>query len=498
MKPKQIIILLILLAALIAVLFIKKVLIKPEIETDEYQELGLSLDASGISAFEISKGSEGETLRIEKRAGQWLVASKWDAKANTEKVEELFNNMSSIKGELRSSLKELLSDYDISDDQAYSVAFYNDAGQLKQRLFIGAKMPLSQKAFLRKEGAVEVYLVDKDLFALLGITSSLKAMPIKMGVTSTSPATAVNPRVWMDLPLMKFDVEKADSLKLTRLVDQRQVISAYFKKVITQEAEKEEETEKEGEAEKEEANQWASAGDKPMFPIDGAKVGNFIKALSTMSGVQIVDPSKDYGLNVPYLTVEVSGEDIWLEIILGDMEDENGGRYARTTDGFVYTLSNFQVEELDVDTGRFFADNLLGVNKENLKSVIVREGDKVVSLNEALIEKNSWYIDNLTRFSIERTLFEKRYSQGLNAAPDYSLSITKNDGSSLSLDVVKEEIKGEDWEEPEINYFAQFRGNRSVFKIDEYIFGKLFYGIDRFEGLGEEKENNVSAPAEIK
>ena len=93
MNKKQIltlaIIFIILASGLVAKHFAEKMSV--DTVTEVYVSLPFSFDPAKIRKIQISRGPEAASVNLEKRNGQWIIQSLWDAKADREKVEDLLS-----------------------------------------------------------------------------------------------------------------------------------------------------------------------------------------------------------------------------------------------------------------------------------------------------------------------------------------------------------------------------------------------------------------------
>jgi len=458
MKAKHIITLLVIFGVLAGFLFVKKLYMSPRVETTEYEALGLSLEAKDIYSIEIKNSGQEESLRFEKKDKKWFIASKWNAKAKKETIEEFLRNMVSVNGELRSSSDKLFSDYGISDEEAYSFSFYGKDGEIIEHLLLGIKKPEFGKSFLRKKDSKDVYLADKDVFPLIGTYAF-----------DDPKEASINTKRWIDLSFMEFDIEEIESINVTRLDEDKKIVTVDVKKILDEEKD---------------LKQWIAQGTEPIFAIDAKKIKGFLNALNRIQAEELVDPEdKDYGLKSPYLALTLKTKDASFEVIVGGVVDETRkNRYIQIADSLVYIISEPRLDDMDIDISKFFIDNPLRVDKNDIETISIVSGEKSIELNKSLIEKNTDYIDKLKKFSIKNILFDETYFQNLKSPASNSCIITTKGGDIVTLEAQKEKSG---------IYIARLSDKSTVFEIEQKVFEDVFENLDNLDLEEAKSDENI-------
>ncbi|MBN3038609.1 MAG: DUF4340 domain-containing protein [Candidatus Omnitrophica bacterium] len=464
MKIKHIIFLGIILLVLLGVLFIKQTLFKPEIETVEYESLKISLQPEDIYTLELKKSRDDDILRFEKgEDGFWRIPEKWDIRAKNDQIEKLINDISQLQGELRSSSAELLSDFGISEEKAFSISMFDKEGKPQKIFYIGSKRPGFGASFLRKGDSSNVYLVNKDVLAW-------------MGIYGDPQEAKFNAEQWMDLSVTNIDVESINSLKIKRRQDEGEIIVADVKKELDQ---------------GKDLKYWAAQPEEPIFDLDAKKIKDFLKGINDIRAAKVLEPqAQDYGFDQPYLVISLGADEKIIELKLGkQIREDSEDRYFENSQGHVFELRRYNVDKIDVDISRFFIGNPLRIDKDKLQSLIVdKQGEETV-LDKALIEKNTAYIDKIEQFRPMRMLLTEEYGTSLKE-PSYSLEIKQDDQVSVLLADIKQEAE-------EKSYIGQVQGKPVLFEISEDVFNSLFDKLDELD-LGKEpaQEPVAQEPAE--
>jgi len=440
MRMKHLVILGIILLILSGILIVKKTFIKPEFETAEYKMLEISIEPETVYAIEINKPGMEKPFRMEKKEdGRWLIPSQWDVAARKERIESFLKELEGLSGELRSDSKKLFPDYGISEEEALTITLLNKDGVSRRRFFVGMKKPRFGKSFCRIDDSEEVYLVDKDIFSLLGIYGKPKDADIK-------------PDMWANLSIADFNIDGVDSLKITRYIDTEQITTVQLNRTVDEEKQ---------------LKQWVAVGEEPLFDLDAKKIREYLRRITTLRASKIVDPEGEgYGLDSPYLTVTLDGKDGTEQLVVGGITEEGSeDRYVKNSGGQVFFIRKYVVENLDIDVSKFFVDNPLRVTKETITSVSVTAGDAQMTFGKDDIEEHSDYIDGLTEFSVKKLLFG---TEGLPSSPAYTLTLTKDDGQTVVIDAAKGQ---------EDTFVARLRGKDRVFEISNTVFKKIFEDI---------------------
>jgi len=444
MKLKHIIFLGVIFLILLGALSAKKFFMKPEIETTEYKSLKISFNPSGIYAIRIKRAENEELLKIEKKDGEWFMPSKWNMRARKEKIDNLIKDISNLRGELRSSSKNVFSDYGISDEEAVSIVMLDKEQKPLQGFLIGLEKAGYGSSFLRKSGSAEVYLVDKDILSLIGLYGDPKE-------------ATVNMNNWIDLSITKFDPEKIESIKVTRKEKGRKVVTVDIEKVL--------------DAEKN-LKHWVATGKKPIFDIDAKKIRDFLKSVNDINASEAVDPKgENYGFEDPFLYVALEKEKESIELVLGNATEKGGeDRYLRTSEGHVYVLRRYAVNRLNIDISKFFIDNPLRIDADKLQLLTVKSAEKTIVLDKNTIAKNADYIDKIKKFQVEKMLFAEKTQGSLKTPSEYSIEIEKQNGDIVAIDIEKAK---------DGIFLAQLRGTPEIFTISKNVFDKIFEGLDK-------------------
>jgi len=270
-------------------------------------------------------------LVLEKSHGRWMVKSNFNAKAQEKQIEKLLETLKGMRGQLRSTKEELLSDFEIGEEETFHLVLYDKEGMELNHLLVGKKGPDWKSSFVRRSGESNVYLANENLLT-------------QFGIYGEGPRELDFNR-WTDLKIFDF-AEK----ELTRVA----VNTPRRKRVF----EKREETS--------EIREDTTEAPTPMLPsveyewvqtlpnyesLEERKITNLARALANLRASEVVDPTQvdESGLSRPRYTVELTLKDgRSLVVSVGELRDkEAGSRYCRSSESdLVYIIPNFQFESI--------------------------------------------------------------------------------------------------------------------------------------------------------
>ncbi|MFH1479144.1 MAG: DUF4340 domain-containing protein [Candidatus Omnitrophota bacterium] len=447
MKKKDIIILGVILAALLGIFFAKNIFMKPEVETAEYTALELSIDTPDITSIEIKRNDQ-ELLKLEKKGEGWSMPSKWDMRAKASKAEEFLNSFSGLKGELRSKTDKLFSDYGISDEDGISITMLNKDNEIKNQLIIGIEKPQQEGNFLRERDSKKVYLVDKDILGIVGMSDPKEG--------------ALDIDSWYDLSIVDFNADDIEGLEVFRYDGEKESMQLDIKKELDEERD---------------LKKWIVKSGEALFDIDAKKIKDHINKIKDIEAAKVVDPEEDYGFSSPFIRVSLLKEGEPIELFVGNEKDDAGDRYVKNQEGHVFLVRRYNINNLNIDISKFFIDNPLRMDKDKIESIDIKAKDRAISIKKELLDKNTSYINKLKRFEIENIVFDDKYAKSFKSKPDHYITI-KRDDSAITLEAVK--LEDEDI------ILGKISGKDTIFKMTKSVFERVFDGLDSIK-LEEEE-----------
>lgn len=368
MSPKRLLPLIIILLVLGILTVVLK---RPPAPPQLAQEVGLerlvpqTLRVDSISGFDLYHGSQPqEIIRLRKRDGAWLVASRFDAPGNSTKIQQLLTQLSALQGELRADSTALLDDFRLTDEQALHLKVYTDTPERPAAYLLAGKGS-GANGFMRRAGEGRVYSVNVNLQSTAGLPSS--------GTPQAPPA-----KPWLDLRMQ--NVAKEDVTVVELHAPTRDL------RFTTQPAAASGGTEA---ASASPTSVWQLVAPELLYSVKHNAVEGLVTTLRTLQGDDVADPARaaEYGLEAPpyraTLTVQPSGQEAHqATVLIGDeVADQNGSRYARLGDtGPIYIVPQWVWQRLFPTLGTLLELRLLQVPQDEVTSLMFEQDGESWSL----------------------------------------------------------------------------------------------------------------------
>ena len=167
MKPKLIIPLAIVFAALAALILMKRGQ-EVQVSLTDQAELKLlvpeNLDVTSVNRLEIFAGVKaGERVVLTKDGDIWRIASMYNAKAVDGRAQQMLDAVAGLQGEFRATVSgEALADYDLTDERAFHVMGFTGEREEVFHVLTG-KSPKYGDMFMRAASSDDVYVVNKNI-----------------------------------------------------------------------------------------------------------------------------------------------------------------------------------------------------------------------------------------------------------------------------------------------------------------------------------------------
>jgi hypothetical protein len=362
MSPKRLLPLVIILLVLGVLAFLFK---RPPAPTQLADEVGLerlvpqTLHTDSIRGFDLYQGARPqEVVRLRQRDGAWVVNSHFDTPGNSSKIQQLLTQLSTLQGELRADSTALLSDFQLTDEQALHLQVYTVTPD-KPALHLLAGKGGGGNGFMRRAGEGRVYSVNLHLQSLAGLSSG-----------TTPPTLSAKP--WLELRIQNVPKEQIIALELhsptrgLRFTTQPAAVPAGSPEAPQASA----------------APTWTLVAPALTYSVKSDAVESLVTTLRTLQGDDVVDPARvgEYGLEAPpyraMLTVQPGGQEARQAVLfLGhEVADKPGSRYARLDNaGPVYTVPQWVIQRLFPTLGTLLDLRILQVPQEEVTHLTLRE-----------------------------------------------------------------------------------------------------------------------------
>jgi len=348
MKSKSVIPLIIVLAVLVGLIFLKNAKQEQSNIQDRVKALmPADLSKADIAKLVIATGSKPEEavtlVRDESNTDTWRVASHFNAPADMDKLNGYLDALVGAKGEFRATAPsdEALQQYELNADKAFAIEAYTENAETAAFKLLIGKAPTFQQIFVRMDGQKDVYVLDKDLRAEAGVYSR----------GEDTPEEAPKADMWLDKKILEF--EKSKATRVAFHTPYRDLTLEYK----ATEAKKDEEAQPQEEDKAEnvqaevaveqpvETYAWAIAEGGPALELKPTAVDGLVTFLSTLTATDIVDPAKkaEYGLENPAYTctLSIEGEDVVLEGACPEPGTDGYVRVKDAADDVIYKLAAY-------------------------------------------------------------------------------------------------------------------------------------------------------------
>ncbi len=269
MKLKQIIVLTFILAILAAMIVWKNSRKSEFVYQQESTSLEVGLEPALATAVRIKK--QDSEINIGKEGDAWRVASRFNAKADANKVRQLLEVVSDLSGEFRSNDAALLSDYEIENEKALRIEIVQNDGK-NAVLLIGLARPDQRGIFLRLENSNAVYLSNDQLLVNMGLYGDL---------------VRENPKAdfWIDFRLLDLEIDSVSSITLIQSKDGKENIIFSLEKAA--------------DVQNPALATWKMKDAPESFMVDESKVKTYLHKFQFERAKEILDPAGQYGLENP-------------------------------------------------------------------------------------------------------------------------------------------------------------------------------------------------------
>jgi len=334
MKPKQIIVLSVILGILALGILLKSWARSAGDNAGSALGGRVALAEFGPIKLErilLGRGTQSAAVELAKENGIWKVKSLWDANADSVKVENLIQKLRSAQGELRGSGKKLLADFGIQDTEAFSIKLFGTGNVLLQDLRVGTKQAGEADYFIRRAVSEDVYLVGVNIAELLGIHgASNEAAPPGL--------------FWADLSLFALDPEKVNKITVYLLKGEEKTMIAGLERLTDP---------------KDPLKSFWKFLRKDMTALPNSdKVLKFIAVMNSVRADKVVEPGgKGYGIEKPVWQLAVTEEGKKVLLNAGPVDEKGGLVYVkRSGDPTIFGLQASFFNDLNVDDTHFLKD----------------------------------------------------------------------------------------------------------------------------------------------
>lgn len=466
MKSKQILMLGIVLAALLLVVMVGRLMREPAQTQIEEETLVGKFEPSAVASIEFYHGARpGETVKL-KKDGSWVVPSKYGARADEKRINNLLDDLRGLSGEVRADSEELLGDFGITEDLAVHLIIKDSVGSQITHLLIGKAGPDWRSSFVRSAGSSSTYLVNVGLLSRLGV-----------GRPAEGPVTGIDDALWLDLTIAPgVDWKKATALSLrsprTELSFKRVVEEGDRKKVDPQTA------------------QWEVTAEGVPYAAQSQGVRGLLRSLENLRAEEVADPAKKdryafaQARHIATLTFE---DNTTKKILVGKEapEKDNRKRFYLKVEGERIPLvaAEHVVDRLFENAKKLLKLKVLSLSEKDVKSVALKDPHKALVLSRS--RDGRWHVSEPALGFEEQKDAAKRLAKKFLAfepddllnrvrtipgsgTPEYSALIELEKGSTRTISVYGE-IEGTDGAR-----YARVDGADTILSVNKHTLKALF------------------------
>lgn len=398
MKPKTLLVLVLILAILGGIAYLRQAQRAEVSIVDEVELHTLAaddVDADTIDRLVVYTGERSEkkvVLTRSEGSEAWRVDSYYNAPANITKIEPFMNQLLEVQGEFRvTAPKPELKTYGLSEDTGFQIEAYS--GDDKRIHVLVGKSANPSTVFMRRADSRDVFVTNATLKEDAGLFGDTSGM-------------AASPDWWLDKNILSLDTDPVTEIDLT-YPDKR----LRFERVALEAEETGKAPVEEQDAADETGAETDATGDEPEYewklveggldrPFKPEAVEAILSKLGSLSAVTIVNPEKkdEYALDPPNHVAAFTMEDGQELVIHGGRPAPRKGTYMTlpgSGEDIVYNVSRWDFHDvfpLGEDLYNLSAETF---NAEDVTRLSLRTGDA-----EVVVEKteDAWRLvsPNLT------------------------------------------------------------------------------------------------------
>jgi hypothetical protein len=310
---------------------------------------------------------------IAKSGDKWVVASKYNAPAKKDKVEEFLGKVKHLEGEGRPSSADVLEDFKLSEKKALHVRVAKKGGEgAWLHLLVGAKEKYGN-SFVRLDGSEDVYTVDVNFAS-------------EMGIWGDDDTKAPEAGEWLNKDVLKL--KKDDIVSLAITTPDREVV--FERREVEKTAAPEPKPGEEKPAAKPKEKKWflVSGGvQKEKKDFKQAGIDAILRAFENYSASDVEDPAKkaELGLDAPNFKCVAKTAGGEQTVVVASLKEPGQDAYVMVEGrNVIYKVATWRFDDLFAKGKDLFDLKATGEDKAKIASVAYeREGAKITFKRKA-------------------------------------------------------------------------------------------------------------------
>ena len=364
MKPRTLVILIVVLAALAVLVWFRQQQAQPPRLAEEVQLqtlLPADLDAEDVARLELYAGAKPEEKVVLAREGDaWVAQSQYNAPLQEEKITGYLEDLATLEGEFRATAgEEALADYALDESEGFHVVGYQTGAESPAFHLVVGKSPRFGNVFVRAADAQDVYVADVDFRQ-------------EAGVYDEARDTAPTAETWLDKQVLELDQANVTRVALN-LPDKQVVLE---KQEVPAEPQEPAEEGAEPTPPPAPQTEWVlSEGGYADAELKDAGITSLLNKLANLSATDIEDPAKktEFGLDDPKYRAEVTVEGQEEPVVLVGARPEAGGpgyvQLANAESGLIYKVDQYGFDQLFPKGTQLFDLPSLNLNTTDLARI---------------------------------------------------------------------------------------------------------------------------------
>jgi len=204
MNKKMIYILATLFIVLLAVSYIQKGFDRATGTPETLDELKLSFDPDSVTGINVFKQHYPDSgLHFQKLETDWVVASEYNAPAKQSDVQKLIDDLRNASGSVRGESADLFADFEITDEKALQIEFYDSARNKLLHLYVGKGGGTGRECFIRLAGSPKIYLAGENFIS-------------RFAAWNAPPERKLPADRWLELKLYDIDRNNMTSIRILK------------------------------------------------------------------------------------------------------------------------------------------------------------------------------------------------------------------------------------------------------------------------------------------
>ena len=341
MKPRTLVILVVVLAALAALVWFRQQQAQPPRLAEEVQLKTLlpeNLRADDVARLELYAGAKPEEKVVLAREGDnWVAQNKFNAPVQSEKITDYLQDLAQLEGEFRATAgEEALTDYALDETAGFHVVGYQTGAESPAFHLVVGKSPRFGNAFVRAADAQDVYIANVDFRQ-------------EAGVYDEARETAPTADTWLDKTVLTVDQPNVTRVAL-KMPDKQIVLE---KQEVPAEPQEPAEEGAEAAPPPVPETKWVvTDGGYAGAELKDAGVTSLLNKFANLSATDIEDPAKkaEFGLDDPQYRAEVAVDGADAPVVLVGARPEAGGpgyvQLADSESGLIYKVDQFGFDQL--------------------------------------------------------------------------------------------------------------------------------------------------------